>query len=313
MTTLPAPPPDQLARLLPPDVDLSHPARHAAARPVWLGVVWSRLGRGDLAWAFWDRVGAAAVQPWVAAERGRVLRELGLHAEAERLEWPALAAAEDAVDRAMLQVSLAADAVGRGDVPTAVRRHAAAREAVGALPTSPRAARQRLRLTWVGVEVAWVRGTTPSGAGLPRLTAPHRHPDARDRHPEDHHDARDRHRDARDRHPDPHRDDRPDAPDRPDDDLVLPADLAHGSAFHRAKALLFGGLVAGSLPLLDRAAAEAPPVLEWAVHLARADHGADGALAAARRAWGAVVPPPDHAPQVHDTPTARRLAAADGD
>lgn len=262
--SLPAPPPDDLARLLPSDVDLSRPDRHASSRAVWLGIVWSRLGRADLAWSFWDRVGARALQPWLAAERGRVLRELGLHEEAERLEWPALAGAEDPVDAAMLRVSLTADAVGRGDVEGAVRRLEAARDAVGALLDSPRAARQRLRLTWVGVEVAWVTGGRPSTAGLPRL--------------------------------------------RRDGQLELPADLRHGSAFHHAKALLFGGLVARSLGLLDRAAEVAPPVLAWAVHLARADAGAPDGLAAARSAWGCIVPPPAHAAAVAATPTAQRLA-----
>lgn len=250
---------------MPPDVDLSRPARHAAARPVWLGVVWSRLGRCELAWAFWDRAGAVSLQPWVAAERGRVLRELGLHAEAERLEWPALAAAEDPVDRAMLQVSLAADAVGRGDADAAARRLDVARRAVAALPDSPRAARQRLRATWVGVEVAWATGVPPAPTGLPQPT---------------------------------------------DGEVHLPPDLRHGSVFHRAKALLFGGLVAGSLPMLDLAAADAPPMLAWAVHLARADLGAPDASAAARGAWSAVTAPPDHADQVARTPTARRLSDA---
>lgn len=259
----PAPPPEELARLLPPDVDLADRDRPAAARPVWLGMVWSRLGRGDLAWAFWDRVVAVAVQPWLAAERGRVLRELGMHGEAERLEWPALAGAEDPVDRAMLRVSLVADAVGRGDADAAERRLEVARAAVAALPPSPRAARQRLRLTWVGVEVAWATGAQPRTDGLPRL--------------ED------------------------------DGTVELPEDLVHGSAFHRAKALLFGGLVARSLPLLDQAMADAPPVLAWATHLARADLGAPGAEEAARRAWRVIVPPPDHAEQVAATPTARRL------
>lgn len=265
MVSLPAPSPADLSRLLPPDVDLAHPARHASARPVWLGIVWSRLGRADLAWAFWDRVGAHAVQPWLAAERGRVLRELGLHEEAERLEWPALAAAEDPVDLAMLRVSLAADAVGRGDVDGAARRFDAAREAVEALPDSPRAARQRLRLTWVGVEVAWATGGQPSPDGLPRLDATGA--------------------------------------------LHVPDDLRHGSDFHRAKALLFGGLVARSLDLLDRAAALAPPVLAWAIDLARADLGAEGALAGAREHWMSIVPPPDHAAAVRATPTAQRLTA----
>ncbi len=271
-SSLPAPPPQVLARLLPPDVDLVRPARHASARPVWLGMVWSRMGRGDLAWAFWDRVGTVGLQAWVAAERGRVLRELGLHADAERLEWPALAAAEDPVDRAMLQVSLAADAVGRGDVDTAVRRYRVARDAVAGLADSPRAARQRLRLTWVGVEVAWVSGDAPSTAGLPQL--------------------------------------QPLGPDP--DEVLMPPDLAHGSTFHRAKALLFGGLVAGSLPLLDLAVADAPPILAWAIHLARADLGAPGALPSARDAWAAVVPPPEHAAAVVATPTARRLTAVGG-
>ena len=96
------------------------------------------------------------------------------------------------------------------------------------------------------------------------------------------------------------------------DDVVMPADLAHGSAFHRGKALLFGGLVAGSLPLLDLAVVEAPPILAWAIHLARADLGAPDALQSARDAWAAIVPPPEHAAAVAATPTARRLTAAGG-
>lgn len=262
MTTpaLPSPPAEELARLLPPDVDLGHPARHEAARPVWLGMVWSRLGRGDLAWQFWDRVGADEVRPWMAAERGRVLRELGLHAEAERIEWPALAAASDPVDRAMLQVSLAADAVGRGDGEGARRRFATAGRTVADLPDSPRAARQRLRLTWVGVEVAWVSGGAPRPDGLPQVEA-----------------------------------------------ADLPADLAAGSAFHRAKAWLFSGLVGRDLRALDRALREAPPVLVWAIHLARADLGAPDAEAAARQAWTGIRPPAPHAAAVAATATARRL------
>lgn len=230
---------------------------------MWLGVVWSRLGRCELACAFWDRAGAVSLQPWVAAERGRVLRELGLHAEAERLEWPALAAADDPVDRVMLQVSLAADAVGRGDVEAAARRLDVARRAIAALPDSPRAARQRLRATWVGVEVAWVTGVSPSTTGLPRSNG---------------------------------------------GTMQLPPDLRHGSAFHRAKSLLFGGLVAGSLPMLDLAVADAPPMLAWAIHLARADLGVPDATAAAREAWRTIVPPPGHADQVAATTTARRLS-----
>jgi hypothetical protein len=245
-------------------VDLTVGWRHEAGRPVWLGVVWSRLGRGDLAWAHWDRVQLPELQPWLAAERGRVVRELGLHARAEALEWPALLAAHDPVDQAMLRVSLVADAVGAGDVERAVRRLEAAREAVCALEDGPRAARQRLRLAWVGVEVAYLRGEVPSGDGLPWW------------------------------------DEEADAP-------AFPDDHRWGSTFHTAKGLLFAGIVHGDLRLLDAASAVAPPVLRWAVELARADFGAPAALELAREAWAQVVPSPHIAKEAARTSTARRL------
>ncbi|GGI05929.1 hypothetical protein [Egicoccus halophilus] len=267
------PPAAALAALLPADVDLATGAglRHEAARPVWYGMVWSRLGRGELAWAHWDRVRLPALQPWIAAERGRVLRELGLHRRAEALEWPALLAADDAVDAAMLRVSLTADAVGTGDRERAHRRLQAAARAVAELPDGPRAARQRLRLAWVRVEVAALLGEPLPGEGLPVWDA----------------DAQ--------------------AP-------VQPPDAAWGTGFHAAKGLLFGGLVSGDLRLLDAAARLAPPVLKWAVHLARAEACDDPAAAttaatAAAAAWQVVVPPCDHAGEVADTTTARRLRA----
>jgi hypothetical protein len=260
----PVPDAGALAALLPPDVDLASGWRHEAARPVWYGVVWGRLGRGDLAWAHLDRVQLPTLAPWIAAERGRIVRELGLHALAERFEMPALLAATDPVDAAMLRVSLVADAVGLGDVDRAVRRLGAARTAVAELPDGPRAARQRLRLSWVATEVAFLTRTPP--------------PDDVARWDEATH-----------------------AP-------VLPADAVHGSSFHRAKALLFGGIVRDDDRLLEVAAELAPPVIAWAVHLARADRGVPGASDAARDAWRAVVPPPAHAAEVAATPTARRLA-----
>ena len=156
-----------LQALLPPDVDLDGQLRHEAARPVWLGVVWGRLGRGDHARAYFDRVRLPELQPWIGAERGRLLRELGHHAEAEAIEWQALIRADDPVDAAMLRISLAADAVGFGDVARATSRLQAARDAVAQLPDGPRAARQRLRLCWVSVEVAWLRGEPPPSDGLP--------------------------------------------------------------------------------------------------------------------------------------------------
>lgn len=162
--------------MLPPDVHLDADAdpagptarlRHPAARPVWYGVVWGRLGRGDLAWTSFDRVAVPELQPWIAAERGRILRELGHHDRAEALEWPALAGAEDPVDAAMLRISLAANAVGFGDHERATSRWHASARAVAELPDGPRTARQRLRLTWVGVEVAGLHGEPLPTEGLP--------------------------------------------------------------------------------------------------------------------------------------------------
>ena len=166
-SSLPVPPTAALKALLPPDVDLRGRLRHEAARPVWLGMVWGRLGRGDLAWLHFDRVRLPELQPWIAAERGRIVRELGDHASAEALEWRALVRADEPVDAAMLRVSLTADAVGMGDVARATSRLRAARKAVAGLTDGPRAARQRLRLVWVEVEVAWLRGQTPPDDGLP--------------------------------------------------------------------------------------------------------------------------------------------------
>ena len=226
--------------------------------------MWGRLGRGDLAWDRFDRVDAPDLQPWIAAERGRILRELGLHTRAEALERPALLAATDAVDVAMLRISLAADAVGVGDPDEAIRRHDHATAAVAALPPTPRAARQRLRLAWVGVEVAWLSGAAPPTHGLPRWEPTS------------------------------------DAPDYPDDH-------AWGSDFHTAKGLLFGGVVHDEPRLLDAAARCAPPVLLWAVHLARADRGRSDAEVAARTAWRAIRPPRLHDAEVRGGPTAARL------
>jgi hypothetical protein len=231
---------------------------------VWSGVVWSRLGRGDLAWAHWDGVRLPELRAWIAAERGRVVRELGLHARAEELERPAVDLATDPLDRAMLRVSLVADAVGAGDVRLATDRLTLARRAVGSAPDGPRAARQRLRLTWVEVEVAYLRGREPPTAGLPWW------------------------------------DEVSGAPG-------LPADHRWGSGFHTAKGLLFAGIVHHDLRLLDAAVEVAPPVLRWAIELARFDHGAPEGLARARAAWAEIVPPAHLAAEAADTPTAARL------
>jgi hypothetical protein len=257
----PIPPDDALASLVPSDVDLAGGVglRHEAAVPVWYGIVWGRLGRGDLAVAHFDRVRLPELQPWIAAERGRLLREFGLHADAEAIEWPALLATQDRgdpVDEVMLRLSLAADAVGMGDVDRAVRRLAAARDALGALPNeAPRVCRQRLRLAWVTCEVAWLEGPPPPTDGLPWW------------------------------------DEARGAP-------AFPVEQRWGTDFHRAKGLLFAGVARGDLRLLDAAAAIAPVGLLWAVHLARRDAGAPDAEVAARHAWAQVVPPPEYAGRV---------------
>jgi hypothetical protein len=261
-----------MARLLPPDVDLVRGWRHTAADVVWQGVVWGRLGRADLAATHLDLVQAPALQPWIAAERGRLARELGLHAHAEAVECRALERAEDAVDVAMLRISLTADAVGVGEVDRAVERLAAARVAVAASPDGPRAARQRLRLGWVEVEVGAL-----SGAGTPAVVG---------------------RRLAR--------------WDPGSGGVVQPDDARHGTAFHRAKGCLFAGVVRDDDRLLDAAAVEAPPILAWAVALARADRGRAGALEDARAAWARIVPSPGWADEVAATPTARRLTATSG-
>ena len=90
-----------------------HPLRSADAAAVWNGVVWGRLGRCDLAWAWWDSVDEPTLQPWIAGERGRILRELGLHEQAAEVEEEGLTTARDVVDVVLLRLSLAADAVGR--------------------------------------------------------------------------------------------------------------------------------------------------------------------------------------------------------
>ena len=262
----PPPPEEALARLLPADAQPGRRLRHEAAAPVWQGVVWGRLGRGDLAWAHFDRVHLPALQPWIAAERGRIVRELGLHADAEAIEWPALLAATDPTDAAMLRISLAADAVGLGDVDRAIRRHRTATDALAGLRDGPRVARQRLRLAWVGVEVAWLSGGSASVDGLPWWNEVARAP-------------------------------------------AFPADHHWGTDFHAAKGLLFGGVVRGDPRLLDAAAELAPPVIAWAVHLARADAGRVDAEVAATRAWRDIVPPPPFDAQVRAGPTAARFPA----
>lgn len=260
------PPPDgALGELLPPDVrgaltDLRHPE----AVDVWHGVVWSRLGRADLAWAWWDGVASADLGPWVAAERGRVLRELGLHGPAQRYDRAGLESATDIVDVCMLRLGLTADAVGRGDLDQAQLRLGSVAPLLRTLPDGPRVARQRMRLSWVRVEVAFLAGEEPPVDGLPSFS--------------------------------------------PEGGVSFPDDYRHGSVFHAAKGLLFAGIARDEGRLLDAAVDIAPPVLRWAVHLARDDRHREGALRSARESWAQIVPPPGYEAAVARTATAERLS-----
>lgn len=83
-----------------------------------------------------------------------------------------------------------------------------------------------------------------------------------------------------------------------DGQVAVPDVYRAGSDHHVAKGLLFSGVLARDPGPLDAAAELAPPGLLWAVHLARADHGVDGARAEARRAWERVVVPTELADAV---------------
>ena len=85
--------------------------------------------------------------------------------------------------------------------------------------------------------------------------------------------------------------------------IIVPDDYDSGSQHHLAKGLLFAGVIDRDRTALDAAAELAPPCLLWAVHLARRDVGAPGAVQAAREAWDQVVPPPEHAAAVRHAQT----------
>lgn len=261
---LETPPDEAIQELLPPDVrgDLTD-LRHPEAIDVWYGLVWSRLGRGELAWAWWDQVEAPELQPWIHAERGRTLRELGLHEQAEEHDLAGLEDAWDIVDVVMLRLSLVADAIGRGDMDKAQMRYEAAAPLIDELPESPRLVRQRLRRAWIAVELALHSGEDPPVELLPHWD--------------------------------------------PEEGVVFPREYGQGSAFHAAKGLLFAGIAREDGRLLDAAADIAPPILRWAVELARDDRAREGALALARESWDRLVPPPGYEEAVRSTDVARRL------
>lgn len=243
--------------------------RGAQAARVWDGVVWSRLGRGDLAWASWDLVDDVELAPWVDAERGRALRELGLHGRAERHDLDGLRRATDPIDETALWIGLTADAVGVGDADTATIRLAAAADALESAPAGPRRDRQRLRLTWVEAEVAALTDDPSMASSVADGPWPWVEGDR----------------------------------------LRFPPVFDAGTVFHRAKGALFRGTLDADRTMLRAGLVLAPPVLTWAFHLALADLGEPGAVGRARTAWRDVTPPPHVADAVAAGPVARRLRA----
>jgi hypothetical protein len=93
--------------------------------------------------------------------------------------------------------------------------------------------------------------------------------------------------------------------------IAGPPHYGAGTRHHLAKGLLFAGVVRRDLLALGRAATMASPGLRWAVHLARVDLGADGAIGGARRAWSRIVPPPHLIDEVTSVARQRGLTDAD--
>lgn len=239
-------------------------------RVAWDGVVWGRLGRGDRAWLCWSTVGDPSLAAWIAAERGRVLRELGLHTAARELDLAGLAVARDVTDTVMLRISLAADRLGEGlrSDPDEAAAHASellttALPLLAELPPGPRTARQRLRAGWLAVEISLARGERLDAHELPW---------------------------------------------RDDHGLRYQDDYDAGSDFHRAKGLLFAGVARRDRWLLGQSASLAPPALAWAAQLALFDLGDEPAIRRAIAVWDELRPPPGHERSVATSPVAVRLA-----
>jgi hypothetical protein len=228
------------------------------------GYVWLRIGRHDLAHAWWDQVDEPEIAARVHASRGSSLRELGLHDRAEDEDHAGLSVASSARDVAALRIGLVADAVGRAEAAEVGTRLRQARRAVAATVAGTGRDRQHIRLGWVQTEVALLTGVE---SPMPSL------------------------------------------PDLGDGGAVrVPEHYRAGTVHHLAKGLLFAGVARPDVRALDAALALAPPGLVWAVHLALADIGRPGALAAARAASRRVVPPAHLLDEVAQSAAARRLA-----
>lgn len=266
--TPPEPPPDRTAHLALPEWDGAQADPPARA---WRhGYLWMRLGRHDHAWGWWALVDDPRLATRVHASRASSLRELRLHRRADLEDAAALEASpEPGWERTAALIGRVADAVGEGDPGAADARLADALDAVRDLPHDlpqdpPHDLPHDLPADRQRIRLGWVACEVALlTGGVPAVALPH--------------------------------------VDR-DGEVATPPVYRAGSDHHLAKGLLFAGVLSRDLRVLEVAADLAPPGLAWAVHLARADLGADGALAAAREAWAKVVVPQELADAVTPPP-----------
>ena len=156
-------PADGVAVLIHIDPDTGVPERVR-----WLaGVCLGALGRYRTA-ARWLAPGGEPAGSLAASCLASHLRQVGRHAEAERLDRLALATATAAEARADALVGLVADAVGRHELALARDRLGPATEYVVAMTSDHEEWRSRVRLQWVSAETALLAGEAARAVELGR-------------------------------------------------------------------------------------------------------------------------------------------------
>jgi len=156
-------PADGVAVLIDIDPDTGVPERVR-----WLaGVCLGALGRYRTA-ARWLAPGGEPAGSLAASCLASHLRQVGRHAEAERLDRLALATATATEARADALVGLVADAVGRHELALARDRLGPLTEYVVAMTTDHEEWRSRVRLQWVSAETALLAGEAARAVELGR-------------------------------------------------------------------------------------------------------------------------------------------------